>query len=381
MPLSSRAPIDSSYVSLDIGIVGLPNVGKSTLFNALTANSALSSNYPFATIEPNVGVVGLDDPRLPVLAEMYDSARVEPATVRFVDIAGLVRGASRGQGLGNQFLASIREVDAVCQVVRSFREPDVAHVDGDVDPGRDIETVDTELILADLQTIDKALPRLRKEVRSAKAGHEDAKERGAVLAAVERAREVLDGGQTLYRAASGGDVDLGRLGELHLLTVKPFLYLFNVDAKELSDESAQRELSRLAAPARALFLDAQIEADLQELPEEDARDLLHSTGQDEPGLSRLARAGFRTLGLQTFLTVGPKEARAWTIREGTTALEAAGIVHSDFRRGFIRAEIVSYDDLVVAGSFAAARTAGKLRSEGKNYVMREGDVVDFRFHV
>lgn len=368
-------------MSLEIGIVGLPNVGKSTLFNALTANSALSSNYPFATIEPNVGVVGLRDPRLPVLAEMYGSARVEPATVRFVDIAGLVRGASEGQGLGNQFLANIREVDAVCQVVRAFREADVVHVDGGIDPRRDVETVDTELILADLQTVDRALPRLRKEVRSAKAGHEDAKERAAVLTAVERAREVLDSGRALHRAASGDNVDLDRLGELHLLTVKPFLYVFNVDAKELADESAQRELTHVVAPARALFLDAQIEAELQELPEDDAVELLHSTGQDEPGLSQLARAGFATLGLQTFLTVGPKEARARTIRKGTTALEAAGVVHSDFRRGFIRAEIVAYDDLVEAGSFAAARTAGKLRSEGKDYVMREGDVVDFRFNV
>lgn len=368
-------------MNLEIGIVGLPNVGKSTVFNALTANNALASNYPFATIEPNVGVVGLRDSRLPVLAEMHGSARVEPATVRFVDIAGLVRGASRGQGLGNQFLASIREVDAVCQVVRAFREPDVTHVDGEVDPRRDVETVDTELILADLQTIDRALPRLRKEVRSAKAGHEDAKERSAVLTAAERAREVLDSGQVLHRAASDADIDLRRLDELHLLTVKPFLYVFNADAKELADESAHQELARLVAPARSLLLDAQIEAEIPELPDEDAAELLHSTGQEEPGLSQLARAGFETLGLQTFLTAGPKEARAWTIRKGTTALEAAGIVHSDFQRGFIRAEIVSYDDLVEAGSFAAARTSGTLRSEGKDYVMREGDVVDFRFNV
>ncbi len=368
-------------MSLDIGIVGLPNVGKSTLFNALTANAALASNYPFATIDPNVGVVGLPDPRLPVLAEMYGSARVEPATVRFVDIAGLVRGASEGHGLGNQFLANIREVDAICQVVRAFGEPDVAHVDGSVDPGRDIDTVDTELILADLQTIDKALPRLRKEVRTAQAGHQEGKERAAALAAMERARELLDSGRTLYRHAAAGDVDLDRLRELHLLTVKPFLYVFNVDEKELGDTSAREELAESVSPARGLFLDAQLEAELEDLPEEDARELLHATGQDEPGLTRLARAGFEALGLQTFLTANPNEARAWTIRKGATAWEAAGTVHSDFQRGFIRAEIVQYEDLVALGSFAAARGAGKLRSEGKEYVMRDGDVVEFRFNV
>jgi GTP-binding protein YchF len=357
---------------LSIGIVGLPNVGKSTLFNALTKNDALAANYPFATIEPNVGVVGVPDPRLEELARLHDSAKIVPATVQFVDIAGLVRGASEGQGLGNQFLANIRETDAICQIIRVFDDPDVTHVDGDVSPERDIETINTELILADLQTIDRALPRLEKEARTRKS--KDLLER---LDAVTAAQKALNDGTTVF--ASG--IEQTALRELQLLTAKPFLYVFNLDESELADKELWNELSELVAPAEAIFLDAKIESELIELPDEEALELLQGMGQEESGLSQLVRIGFDTLGLQTFLTAGPKEARAWTIRKGATAPEAAGGIHTDFQRGFIKAEIVSYDDLIAEGSVAAARAVGKARMEGKDYVMRDGDVVEFRFNV
>jgi GTP-binding protein YchF len=363
-------------VSLSIGIVGLPNVGKSTLFNALTRAGALASNYPFATIEPNVGVVGVPDPRLAELAKLYNSARVVPASVRFIDIAGLVRGASQGQGLGNQFLAHIRETDAICQVVRVFADPDVSHVDGDVSPERDIETVVTELILADLQTLEKALPRLAKEAKFAKDPG-----RVKVAESAESAQRLLDQGIVLSAGAGPAGLDLAALRELQLLTAKPFLYVFNTDMSEHADDGLRKRLSSLVAPAEAIFLDAKTEADLAELPEDEAAELLAEVGLGEPGLAQLARAGFRALGLQTFLTAGPKEARAWEIRAGATAPEAAGVIHSDFQRGFIKAEVVSYDDLLAAGSVTAARAAGKARIEGKDYVMRDGDVVEFRFNV
>lgn len=360
-------------MSLSIGIVGLPNVGKSTLFNALTRNDVLASNYPFATIEPNVGVVGVPDPRLDELAKLHSSARVVPASVRFVDIAGLVRGASEGQGLGNQFLANVRECDAICQIVRVFDDPDVTHVDGDVSPPRDIETINTELIIADLQTLEKALPRLEKEARFAKD-----KAKVATVEAAKAAQQVLDSGRPL---SSEPGLDFAALRELNLLTGKPFLYVFNVDESELADADLRKRLADAVAPAEAIFLDAKLESELIELPEDEALELLQSTGQDEPGLAQLVRIGFAALGLQTYLTAGPKEARAWTIRKGATAPEAAGVIHSDFQRGFIKAEIVSYDDLTAAGSLAAARSAGKIRMEGKDYVMRDGDVVEFRFNV
>src|SRR6266704_2516008 len=360
-------------VSLSIGIVGLPNVGKSTLFNALTRAAALASNYPSATIEPNVGIVGIPDPRLPPLAGLYDSARIVPAAVRFVDIAGLVRGASQGQGLGNQFLSHIREADAICQVVRVFADPDVSHVDGDVSPERDIETIATELILADLQTLEKALPRLAKEAKFARNP-----ERSRAADAAARAEQVLYTGVTLWAGASAAGIDLAALRELQLLTAKPSLYVFNCDVGELGDTDLRERLSALVAPAEAVFLDAKTEADLTELPGDEAAELLAEAGLGEPGLVQLAQAGFRALGLQTFLTAGPKEARAWTIKVGATAPQAAGVIHSDFQRGFIKAEIVSYDDLVAAGSVTAARAAGKARIEGKDYVMRDGDVVEFR---
>jgi GTP-binding protein YchF len=340
------------------------------LFNALTKNDVLAANYPFATIEPNVGVVGVPDERLAVLAEMFASARVVPATVSFVDIAGIVKGASEGQGLGNKFLSHIREADAICQVIRVFDDPDVAHVDGRVSPGDDIETINTELVLADLQTLDRAIPRLQKEARGAK-------DRAPVLAAAEKAREILDGGTTLF--ASG--LDLEPLAELTLLTAKPFLYVFNVDEGELADDSLLDGLRALVAPAEAIVLDAKIEAELAELDDAEALELLQSMGQQESGLSLLARVGFATLGLQTYLTAGPKESRAWTIHQGDTAPVAAGVIHTDFQRGFIKAEVVSYADLVDAGSMAEARARGRVRVEGKDYVMQDGDVVEFRFNV
>jgi GTP-binding protein YchF len=361
-------------VSLTIGIVGLPNVGKSTLFNALTKNDVLAANYPFATIEPNVGVVGLPDERLVKLAEMFASEKVIPAPVSFVDIAGLVRGASKGQGRGNAFLANIRDASAICQVVRAFSDPNVLHVDGKISPADDIETINTELILADLQTVEKALPRLQKEAKLKK-------DKAPVAAAAEAAFKLLNDGVTLHQGAAGAGVDVGLLSELHLLTTKPFLYVFNVDEQELNNAAFLDELRALVAPADAVFMDAKIESELIDLPPDEAQELLESTGQTEPGLDQLIRVGFETLGLQTYLTAGPKESRAWVISRGATAPEAAGVIHTDFQRGFIKAEIVSYNDLMAAGSMAAAKAAGKVRIEGKDYLMKDGDVVEFRFNV
>ena len=360
-------------MSLSVGIVGLPNVGKSTLFNALTKNNVLAANYPFATIEPNVGMVGVPDDRLPKLAEIFGSEKILPAVVSFVDIAGIVKGASEGAGLGNKFLANIRETDAICQVIRVFNDENVMR-EGEraaafVDPASDIEVINTELGLADLQTIEKAVPRLEKEVRIKK-------EVAPVLEAVKQAQEILNAGKLLY----GSKVDLTLIADLHLMTAKPFLYVFNVDAAELADADLRNKLAAMVAPSEAIFLDAKTEAELAELDDADAMELLSAIGLDEPGLATLARVGFNTLGLQTYLTAGPKETRAWTIHKGDTAPVAAGVIHTDFQKGFIKAEIVAFNDLVGAGSMAEAKARGKVRMEGKEYVMSDGDVVEFRFN-
>ncbi|KIQ07830.1 MULTISPECIES: redox-regulated ATPase YchF [Curtobacterium] len=356
-------------MALTIGIVGLPNVGKSTLFNALTKNQVLAANYPFATIEPNVGVVNLPDSRLDQLAELFHSEKTVPAPVSFVDIAGIVKGASEGEGLGNKFLANIREADAIAQVVRGFTDDDVVHVANKVSPKDDLEVINTELILADMETIDKALPRYEKMLKLKQA-------EPVVLETAREARAALEQGTLL----SATKIDLSPISELGLLSAKPFIFVFNVDEAILTDESRKAELAALVAPAQAVFLDAQVESELIDLDPADAAELLESTGQTESGLDQLARIGFDTLGLQTYLTAGPKEARAWTIGKGWKAPQAAGVIHTDFEKGFIKAEVISFDDLVATGSIAEARAAGKARIEGKDYVMQDGDVVEFRFN-
>ena len=362
-------------MSLSIGIVGLPNVGKSTLFNALTDSTVLAANYPFATIEPNTGIVPVPDARLNALSELYHGAPIKPATVTFVDIAGLVKGASEGEGLGNQFLAHIRACNAIVQVVRAFEDPNVLTDDktGTHDPAKDIEIINTELVLADLQTVAKRLPKLEKE---SKANPKLTTQ----LEILQHIQAILDDGKPIFSDA-GLLAAASEFNDLFLLTAKPIIYLFNVDEAGLGNAELHKNLSDLVAPASALFVCAKLEDELRSLDGPDRAELLESYGITEPGLNQLIHAAYATLGLQSYLTAGDKEVRAWTINAGSTAPQAAGVIHGDFERGFIAAEVVDYDDLIATGSLSAARSAGKLRTEGKTYVMRPGDVVEFRFNV
>jgi ribosome-binding ATPase len=365
-------------VGLQIGLVGLPNVGKSTLFNAVSQAGAAAANFPFCTIEPNVGVVPVPDDRLEHLAELAGSAEVVPTSIEFVDIAGLVAGASEGEGLGNQFLGHIREVDAVCHVVRCFEDPDVVHVSGDVDPVRDIEIIETELALKDLETVEK---RAERTARAAKSGDRELQAEHDLL---QRLSDHLSGGEPARTFAPRTDRERATLRELFLLTTKPVLYAANVAEDELPHGGEHVEQVRKLAEQReaeVVVVCADVEAELVELAEEERGEYLASLGLDRSGLERLIRAGYRLLDLITFFTAGPKEARAWTIRAGTTAQQAAGTIHTDMERGFIRAEVISYEDYASLGSEAAARDAGRLRLEGKDHVLADGDVVHIRFNV
>lgn len=358
-------------MSLSIGIVGLPNVGKSTLFNALTNNDILAANYPFATIEPNTGIVPVPDTRLNKLAEIYGSQKIIPATVTFVDIAGLVAGASKGEGLGNKFLANIRQCDAIVHIVRAFVNNDIVHVSNEVNPKNDIEVINTELILADIQTIENRLPKLQKEAKAKPALRKQADYLNKLL-------EQLQSGNVL---SSIKDLDLEAIADLHLLTAKPVIYAFNVDENTLVDDAKKSELAKMVLPAKSIFVCAKLEEELKGLDENDAKDLLESYGVKETGLNQMIHAAYDTLGLQSYMTAGPKEVHAWTIKKGWTAPQAAGVIHTDFERGFIAAQVVDYNDLVECGSELEAKNHGKIRTEGKDYVMSSNDVVEFRFNV
>ncbi len=358
---------------LSIGIVGLPNVGKSTLFNALTNAGVLAANYPFATIDPNTGIVPIPDDRLPPLADLFGSPNYTPATVTFVDIAGLVEGASKGEGLGNQFLANIRDVNAICHVVRAFESSNVVHVEEELHPERDIETIEAELAIADLETIEKRLPKLEKEATVDRSLQNRLTLLRDLSDALGEGAMVSSRPELMARQAEFAD--------LHLLTAKPVIYVFNCDEETLADEDRKSSLRAMVEPADSLFLDAQIEAELTELDHDERAELLASIGQEELGLDAVIYAAYHTLGLQSYLTGGDKETRAWTIAAGSTAPEAAGVIHTDFQRGFIAAEVVDYDALIEAGSWNAARSSGLIRTEGKTYVMQPNDVALFRFNV
>ena len=358
-------------MSLSIGIVGLPNVGKSTLFNALTNNDILAANYPFATIEPNTGIIQVPDTRLNKLAEIYGSQKIIPATVTFVDIAGLVAGASKGEGLGNKFLANIRQCDAIVHIVRAFVNNDIVHVSNEVNPKNDIEVINTELILADIQTIENRLPKFQKEAKAKPALRKQADYLNKLL-------EQLQSGNVL---SSIKDLDLEAIADLHLLTAKPVIYAFNVDENTLVDDAKKSELAKMVLPAKSIFVCAKLEEELKGLDENDAKDLLESYGVKETGLNQMIHAAYDTLGLQSYMTAGPKEVHAWTIKKGWTAPQAAGVIHTDFERGFIAAQVVDYNDLVECGSELEAKNHGKIRTEGKDYVMSPNDVVEFRFNV
>lgn len=356
--------------SLSIGIVGLPNVGKSTLFNALTDAEVLAANYPFATIEPNTGIVPVPDERLSELEKLYNAKKVIPATVTFVDIAGLVAGASEGEGLGNQFLSHIRSTTAIIHVVRAFNDNDIQHVDAEHDPKKDIDIINTELVLADIQTVQKRLPRIEKEARA-----------NPKLKPIAESYQKLLTGLNEGLLASELNIDIEHIADLQLITAKQVIYVFNIDEATLTDENKRNELRELVAPSKSVFICAKLESELRGLDESDRAEMLESYGQKESGLVQLIHTAYDILGLQSYLTAGEKEVRAWTIKKGSTAPQAAGAIHGDFERGFIAAQIVDYNDLITAGSEQAAKSSGKIRTEGKNYVMQPGDIVEFRFNV